>query len=324
MRVFVIGDRFLDVAFEAVHRQVHLGQADGGGVLFQAVEGELLGGVLVAPLDHSGALHEHAARAAGRVEHCAARRFDDIGDQRDQRNRGEELAAVVGFLIGELGQEVFVDAAEHIAGDALELLGIESAQQLAKHRIVEFLIFALGQHAAQVLVVGLDGLHGVNDRLGAVGAVGQGHQSVELGLGLQEDGALPREVFLGQWPGLAAPCRQARLDGVLDAQIPAVGVAQEDQAHDRQEVFVAGVVGVGPQGVRRAPEPLFNGFDVFKLGHAQASFPKYALCRASPLSPRLRSRLSIFSSASGDGLARSFSQRLIVGKVTPSLAANFS
>jgi hypothetical protein len=43
-------------------------------------------------------------------------------------------------------------------------------------------------------------------------------------------------------------------------------MAQKNQSHDRQEIFVAGVVGVGPQGVRRTPEPFFNGFDVFKLG----------------------------------------------------------
>ncbi len=175
MRVFVVGDRFLDIAFQAVHGEVHRGQADGGGVLFQAVESELLGGVLVPPLDHPSALHEHATRAAGRVQHRAAGRFDDVGDQRDQRHRGEELAAVVGLLVGKLGQEVFVDAAKDIPGNPLELLGVESAQQVAEHRIIEFLILALGQHAAQVLVVRLDGLHGVDDRLSAVDAVGQGH-----------------------------------------------------------------------------------------------------------------------------------------------------
>ena len=36
---------------------------------------------------------------------------------------------------------------------------------------------------------------------------------------------------------------------------------QKNQPHDRQEIFVAGIVGIGPQGIRRAPEPLFNGFE---------------------------------------------------------------
>jgi hypothetical protein len=40
-------------------------------------------------------------------------------------------------------------------------------------------------------------------------------------------------------------------------------VAQEDPAHDGQEIFVAGVVGIGAQGVRRGPEAALDGFDVF-------------------------------------------------------------
>ena len=116
VRVFVVGYGLLDVALQAVDGQVHLGQADGGGVLFQAVEGELLGGVGVQALHEMRTLHEHAAGAAGRVEHDAACRFDDVGDQRDQGDRGKELAVVVGLQVGELGQEVFVDAAEDVPG----------------------------------------------------------------------------------------------------------------------------------------------------------------------------------------------------------------
>lgn len=50
-------------------------------------------------------------------------------------------------------------------------------------------------------------------------------------------------------------------------EIAAVGVAEEYQAHHRQEVFIAGVVGVGPQVVGGTPEACFNGFDVFELRH---------------------------------------------------------
>ncbi len=267
MRVFIVGDGFLDVAFETMHCQVHLSQTDGGGVLFQTKESELLSGVLMSPFDDPSALHKHAARTAGRVKHPAVCWFDDVGNQRHQRHRSEELAAVVGLLVGELGQEIFVDAAKDISGNPLQFLGIKGAQQLAKHLVIEFLIFALGKHASQVLVVGFNRLHGFDNRLGAVGAVRQSHEGVELGLGLQEDGAFLREILLGQRSGLAAPGGQARFDGVLDAQIPAVGMAQEDQAHDRQKIFVARVVGVRPQCVCRAPETLFNSFNVFQLGH---------------------------------------------------------
>lgn len=41
---------------------------------------------------------------------------------------------------------------------------------------------------------------------------------------------------------------------------------QKNQAHDRQEILVAGIVGVGPQGVSRTPEPFFNGIHMFELG----------------------------------------------------------
>ena len=119
VRIFVIGDRLLDVAFEAVDGEVHPGQADGGGVLLQAAEGEALGGVATVLLHGAGALHEHAAGAAGRVEHRAALGVQHVGDQRDQGDGGEEFAAVMSLLVREPGQEVLVDAADcQLTGDA--------------------------------------------------------------------------------------------------------------------------------------------------------------------------------------------------------------
>ena len=47
---------------------------------------------------------------------------------------------------------------------------------------------------------------------------------------------------------------------------------QKNQAHDRQEILVAGIVGVGPQGVCRTPEPFFNGIHMFELGQMQGPF----------------------------------------------------
>ena len=51
VRVFVVGDRLLDVAFQAVHCQVHLGQTYGGGVFLQPAKGEPVGGALAMLLD---------------------------------------------------------------------------------------------------------------------------------------------------------------------------------------------------------------------------------------------------------------------------------
>lgn len=44
-------------------------------------------------------------------------------------------------------------------------------------------------------------------------------------------------------------------------------MAQEDESHDRHEILIAGIVGIGAESVRCVPKSLFNGFDIFKLGH---------------------------------------------------------
>ena len=81
---------------------------------------------------------------------------------------------------------------------------------------------------------------------------------------------------------------------VLHGQVAAEGVAQEHQAHHRQEVLVAGVVGVGAQGVGRLPEALLDGFDVFELEHV---YDASILSRAPGLVCRLMLQRSSFISA---------------------------
>ena len=80
MRVLVVGDRLADVAFEAVHGEVHLGEMDSGGVLLQAPEGEPIGGAPAVLLHRARALHEHPAGAARRVEYRAAVGVEHVGD----------------------------------------------------------------------------------------------------------------------------------------------------------------------------------------------------------------------------------------------------
>ena len=268
VRVFVVGDGLPDVALEPVHGEVHFGEADGGLVLLDAAEGEALRGALAVLLHGAGALDEHAAGAAGGVEHGAAVGVEHVGDERDQRHGGEELAAVVGLLVGELREEVLVDAAEDVAVGVPELVGVQLPQQVAEDVVVQRLVLALGQDAAQAVVVLLDGLHGRDDGGRPIRAVGQGDEVIELRRGTEEDGVLLREVLPGDRP-LPAPAHgQTRRDRVLDGEVAAVGVAQEHQAHDRQEVLVAGVLGVRAQRVGGAPKAPFDGLDVLELGHA--------------------------------------------------------
>jgi predicted nucleotidyltransferase len=47
----------------------------------------------------------------------------------------------------ELGEEVFVDAAEDIAAYPLELIRVKGPQQIAQDGVIDFLVFRLGQGA---------------------------------------------------------------------------------------------------------------------------------------------------------------------------------
>ena len=95
VQVLVVGVALADVAGQAVHGQVHLAQAHGLGHPLLAVDAELGAGALLVLLDEAGALHEHAARAAGRVEDAAVEGLDDLDDELDDGGGGEELAALL-------------------------------------------------------------------------------------------------------------------------------------------------------------------------------------------------------------------------------------
>ena len=72
--------------------------------------------VAAVGLDESLGLHEHAARAAAGVVDAALVRFEHLDQQSDDGARRVELAAELAFGLGELAEEVFVDAAERVAG----------------------------------------------------------------------------------------------------------------------------------------------------------------------------------------------------------------
>ena len=66
-------------------------------------------------LDELLGLHEHAARAAAGVVDATFVGFEHLDQQADDRARRVELAAELAFGLGELAEEVFVDAAEDVA-----------------------------------------------------------------------------------------------------------------------------------------------------------------------------------------------------------------
>ena len=55
-------------------------------------------------------LHEHAARAARRIEDAPVIRLNHLGEQADDAARGVEFAALLRLGAGELAKEIFVDA----------------------------------------------------------------------------------------------------------------------------------------------------------------------------------------------------------------------
>lgn len=79
-------------------------------------------------------LHEHAARAAGGVEDHTVIGLDHVDDGLDDGGRGEELAVVVGVLLGELGEEVFVKAPEALRRASVSNLRIMLSSRASSKR----------------------------------------------------------------------------------------------------------------------------------------------------------------------------------------------
>ena len=121
---------------------------------------------------------------------------------------------------------------------------------MAQHGVIKFLILGFGEDAVQRGVIIFNGLHRGTNGLRAVFAIGQPSEVIELGYGPQKS-----EPFCEKSAGsIHAPCRRvwgSRLNRLSDGQIPAVGMTQKDQAHHRQEILVAGVIGIGAQRVSR-------------------------------------------------------------------------
>ena len=173
-----------------MHREVHLGDANSVAVLLLTVEDDLLRRVSALVLNEVAGLHEHAARAAGRVEHCAVVRLDDVDDGLHDRGRCEEFAVVVRLLDRELGEKVLVDATEDIAGGLLDLLAVEQTHQVFEHLGFEDTV-VLRQDSEERFELGFDGGHGLGDELRQVGTAHRRllHDPVVAGLLRQVEGA---------------------------------------------------------------------------------------------------------------------------------------
>ena len=227
-----------------------------GLVLLVAVEGDALHRVLAGALDEVAGLDEHAAGAAGRVEHDAVLGLDDVDDGLHDGRRRVELAVVVCALLGEFGEEVLVDAAEDVARRCAQHLGVERAHHAFEHVVVEVRVVLRGADRRAA---------GKRARSSSIAAV-NGRAEVPVLGGLENlveacsrwrkhQRAAPREVgghrlAVGHLAGLLVG-----VDGPERRIVAVGGLPQEQQAHDRHEVLVGREIRVGAQVVRDLPEP---------------------------------------------------------------------
>ena len=216
-------------------------------------------------LDEVAGLHEHAGRAARRVVHDAVIGFDDVDDHANQGGRREELAAFLRAGLGELIEEILVDATEHVAAGLGERWTVEDLDQLGQQGRLEPEVF-LGQGARQHLLAFavlhrvLDQVHRTAQRLADLAALGQVGQVIPPGFGRQVDGRLALEAeadaFFPHGP------RQARVQAGFNLGQNGLKtvecMAQEDQAQHGHGVLARGEFGVGAQLVGGFPEFVFD------------------------------------------------------------------
>jgi hypothetical protein len=158
-------------AVDAADGEVHARQAPSGVVRLLAVDRDVGLGTFTLGMgaEELHRLHKHARRAAAGVVHPAAVGLEQLDQQLDHAARRVELAALLALGAGELREEVFVDAAEHVlcaAGLVAHFDVADHVDQLAEALLVgRGAGVVLGQDALERGVVGLDAGRGVVHQL---------------------------------------------------------------------------------------------------------------------------------------------------------------
>ena len=218
-----------DLALDAPDGQVHLGESPGGVVGFLAVDGDVgpgLSAVAVAAgvsPDEFHRLHEHAGGTAAGVVDPAPIGLQHLDQQLDHAARGVELAALLALGAGELGQEVFVDTAQHVLGAGFLVTHLDVADEvdeLAQPLLVEGGAgVVLGQHVLERGVVALDAGHGAVHELADGGLARLGLQMSPAGLRRHPEDVLG-DVLVAVLGSFGSPFgqnrRMALLEGIGD------------------------------------------------------------------------------------------------------------
>ncbi len=218
-------------------------------------------------LDEVDRLHKHATRTTGRVEHLAAVRFDDLDHQAHDGTRSEELAALRSLAAGKLGEEVFVDLPEEVAGSVGRDVG-EILEQLIREvcgllGASEAEVFVLRQSTFEFGFVFLDGLHRLLERLGNVLFLRKLQQVIVT----RVVGQIESAFLNGDVRDLLLATRAFELlvlgdDVVFVPAVVVVGKFEEDQSQHRRGIlrWISGqswreIVGGAPE----------IGFELFEL-----------------------------------------------------------
>ena len=125
-----------DLSLDAANGEVHLGEPPRRVVRFLAADRDVgLGRYSIAVSGSMGAdeldrLHKHAGRAATGVVNSALIGFQHLDQELDNTARGVELATLLALSTGKLGQEILVDATEHVLGAGGLIAHLDVADQI--------------------------------------------------------------------------------------------------------------------------------------------------------------------------------------------------
>ena len=85
-------------------------------------------------------MDEHPAAPVGRIRQNAGGQLQHVDNHLDQRFEGEKHAVIGRDVFRKLVQEVFVDAADHIAAHIIQRIIVEDAQQLRQQLVREKMV----------------------------------------------------------------------------------------------------------------------------------------------------------------------------------------
>jgi len=121
LEVIIVSKSLLDIAREAMKREVHFGNLDGIGGLFLSINRDIRD-ILVVLLYKFGRLNEHSPTSAGGVKNPPLERLNDIDDKFYKRSWRKKFSSSLTFAERELTEEVFVDHPKHITLDIVRNL----------------------------------------------------------------------------------------------------------------------------------------------------------------------------------------------------------